>query len=820
MTAPKKTPLKRAPRKRTVPDHTQEGTRVIVIATEMVECRKLKPYYKNPRIGDPDVVGKSLHINGMFKPIVVNIGSYTKRKNEILAGNHTWLGARREITWEEMVPDGKGGKVPKTFHKTPWDTILVSWVDVDEDAARKIVLEDNKSSDNSSYDEGILADIFSQANDLIGTSWQPDEVEDILASVKVNVDDAMGAVDEALHAAQQMQQEDKAERSFDAAPLGEEGNPDDYEDEYEDDEDSPAYVGVGIEKQKDELQGAFQLKEPDGVSFDGIGKWGIIRLRTDMLASVNDFPSDKLDTWGGSATADWEDEETWWFYNWSTGKTDYIKDLSKVIVSFYAHDQYFENWWWYCVDTDTEALTKRGWLKYDEITEEDTILSMDIDSREYKWSSIKSIFRDKYSGEMHRLVHRELDALVTPGHKFPLTDGQLVPVEDIRQRHYLATFGSQEQSNTTVYSDAFVELVGWAVTEGNYEVGKPLARSNRSAAKWVTIYQKNGPSLESIKQCAKQSGAKFSVGPLSERDNVGRVRIMGEVGSLIHDVSPNRVLTDEFIATLSATQRGLLIATMVAADGTIMKNGRRMYFQKDKEHIDKFVTLCTLQGIPTRTSHNGHIWVVTLKNRNTAKMQSIRKTMEQYDDVVWCPETEYGTFVCRRNGVVYVTGNTHKYVTKIINSGIKIMVTPDWSMEEEMKPAEWLWQLHRARWVGRYFQECGLKVIPNISWPEGEEGTKFLKEFILPTLPKKLPLISIQMQTATQETVDNPKAYIEAHNLVFSTLKPDAAILYASGRGRALLSKMDTGNTKLIILETHLEKVESIRGPRKAKKTI
>lgn len=35
------------------------------------------------------------------------------------------------------------------------------------------------------------------------------------------------------------------------------------------------------------------------------------------------------------------------------------------------------------------------------------------------------------------------------------------------------------------------------------------------------------------------------------------------------------------------------------------------------------------------------------------------KPTTQYDGMVWCPETEYGCFIARRNGNVYLTGNTY-----------------------------------------------------------------------------------------------------------------------------------------------------------------
>jgi hypothetical protein len=34
--------------------------------------------------------------------------------------------------------------------------------------------------------------------------------------------------------------------------------------------------------------------------------------------------------------------------------------------------------------------------------------------------------------------------------------------------------------------------------------------------------------------------------------------------------------------------------------------------------------------------------------------------LNHYEGVIWCPTTEYGSFMCRRNGRVYLTGNSYK----------------------------------------------------------------------------------------------------------------------------------------------------------------
>jgi ParB-like nuclease domain len=123
----------------------------------------LTRYHRNPRRGDVSAVAESLKIHGQFKPIVVNRGTLTGRPNEILAGNHTWDAARER----------------------GWDQIAVSWVDVDDDAAAKIVIVDNRTSDLAGYDTELLADILSGLPDLDGTGYDQDAVDDLLDSIEL-----------------------------------------------------------------------------------------------------------------------------------------------------------------------------------------------------------------------------------------------------------------------------------------------------------------------------------------------------------------------------------------------------------------------------------------------------------------------------------------------------------------------------------------------------------------------------------------------------------------------------------------------------------
>lgn len=138
----------------------------IIIETKSELVASLNYYYKNPRIGDVNKTAESLKSNGQFKPIVVNIGTKTGRPREILAGNHTHKGAVR----------------------LKWKYIDVSWVDLDESAARKIVLADNGSSDGSTYVEDVLAGLLLEEKEssgtLVGTTYDNDILNRLIKDTK------------------------------------------------------------------------------------------------------------------------------------------------------------------------------------------------------------------------------------------------------------------------------------------------------------------------------------------------------------------------------------------------------------------------------------------------------------------------------------------------------------------------------------------------------------------------------------------------------------------------------------------------------------
>lgn len=131
------------------------------LTVEQVPVVDLRNYHKNPRTGNVTRIAESLRVNGQYRPLVANRGTHTGREYEVLAGNHTLKAARDE----------------------GWDTIAVSWVDVDDDQAARIVAADNRTADLGSYDDRLLAELLGDLPDLGGTGYDPGDLDSIMQRI-------------------------------------------------------------------------------------------------------------------------------------------------------------------------------------------------------------------------------------------------------------------------------------------------------------------------------------------------------------------------------------------------------------------------------------------------------------------------------------------------------------------------------------------------------------------------------------------------------------------------------------------------------------
>ena len=127
---------------------------------EMVPIGRLKPAPFNPNNGDYGAIEESIKANGFFGALVVS-----RRTGHVLAGNHR-LRVALDLGYRELP---------------------VTWVDVDLDAEKRILLADNHTArlgnDNPVALAELLAELAATDKGLLGTAFSGDDLDQLLSDL-------------------------------------------------------------------------------------------------------------------------------------------------------------------------------------------------------------------------------------------------------------------------------------------------------------------------------------------------------------------------------------------------------------------------------------------------------------------------------------------------------------------------------------------------------------------------------------------------------------------------------------------------------------
>lgn len=341
----------------------------------------------------------------------------------------------------------------------------------------------------------------------------------------------------------------------------------------------------------------------------------------------------------------------------------------------------------YCVDEDTEALTKRGWRRYSEVTTEDEFLAFNVDSNKTQWEYPSNIFQEDYSGPMLKIggKNHHFSALVTPNHEWPIirlhgSKELRLPIERVSSvnipKKCLLIRSADYSGNNEKYSDAFIKIIAWIFTEG----------SSRNNHKHISISQSEKENPEFCKEIEKlliEMGANDSGGD----KNLGKTKRVGNRGSTRRDDlwfstyfkeeshcwswnlsgkptdkimevfkdKANKILSYEFISELSTRQAKMFVEVALKGDGT-KRNGT--FNQHNRERMDNFCAIAVLAGYSPSLTDIYTNCALRKKGRYTW-YKDVKKEWVHYNGIVWCPTLPSGYWVARRDGKVFITGNSN-----------------------------------------------------------------------------------------------------------------------------------------------------------------
>jgi len=329
-----------------------------------------------------------------------------------------------------------------------------------------------------------------------------------------------------------------------------------------------------------------------------------------------------------------------------------------------------------CVDAETECLTLDGWKKYNLIKYGDIAAQYDIETQKLSWANIEDIYSYYVNNcEMVKAVHRDLTLLLTPNHrtiihrrvaggnrcwKKPL----IINAEKLKPSHGIPVGGYWEGKWNNPVSEDLAELLGWYISEGHDSSDKPWT---------VEIYQSysaNPKKVDRIESLLNSLNFNYDKAT-AERDYRGRktiqvvFRIKGYGAIKLRELAPGKNL---FYSVLIWSDILLyaLLKGLIDGDGHRRKN-RFSFIQKNKNDADIVQAIGCRLGYATKISikrFKGNITyvvyftkkhIISLRGTNGVGSQ-IKKSF--YTGIIWCPKLPKGTWVARKNGRVFITGNT------------------------------------------------------------------------------------------------------------------------------------------------------------------
>ncbi len=323
-----------------------------------------------------------------------------------------------------------------------------------------------------------------------------------------------------------------------------------------------------------------------------------------------------------------------------------------------------------CLSEDTDILTPDGWMGHADIEVGQVIKTFNVRTGAIEDQPVKSLFARPYTGEMYQLKNRIQDQLISPGHRVVRkkfnTDEAFVLEEIEKVAAYkspviIPVTGRNINPEKRI-SDDEIRLLAWIIAEGSKENYTKNRHGHR-----ITIYQSKVKSPENY---AEITGILDRMGfTYSNRDSVPAlgsssqmIRLNAEGSQQILDNLFETRATVKFIPNvlknMSRRQARLFLDTYLKADGHegTKITTTNVEILSGLQHIGVDAEYGFTVGTRKPTIGKKMIHVLRLIDHQDTYIQAIRRV--DYSGVIWCPSTANETVIARRNGKVFITGNT------------------------------------------------------------------------------------------------------------------------------------------------------------------
>lgn len=135
-----------------------------------------------------------------------------------------------------------------------------------------------------------------------------------------------------------------------------------------------------------------------------------------------------------------------------------------------------------------------------------------------------------------------------------------------------------------------------------------------------------------------------------------------------------------------------------------------------------------------------------------------------------------------------------RHVADWVRFGWSAVVSPDFSLWRDDPLAVQMWAMFRSRWLARYWQEVGIRLIPSLNW--SDERTH---EWAFAGIPRGAPVVSLQCRTV--RTKEELKFFGKGITAAMKELAPQKVLVYGGNTNRETIEPMCPDGPEYIWLD-------------------
>ena len=256
---------------------------------------------------------------------------------------------------------------------------------------------------------------------------------------------------------------------------------------------------------------------------------------------------------------------------------------------------------WCCYDDKTEILTNNGWKLFKDLNKDDTVATLNPETKEIEYQKPSQFFRYWFDGEMIRIDTKSVDLCITPNHqqwiKTRTGKEKFVRADELRNDYRILRTGIWKGKETEwfilpEYRKEWISGRKMNVKRSYFKPGIKIKMDDWLRFLGIYLAEGNcGSGSVSISQTTKRKEVKEILEklPFTFSDEAGKMFRISSIqleNYLKQFGKCNEKFVPDYVKELSPRQINIFLDAYCLGDGNIRKKGQREFATTSKRLAD------------------------------------------------------------------------------------------------------------------------------------------------------------------------------------------------------------------------------------------